>query len=157
MRSQRGISLLEATVCMAILALLVGRVIPFTQQWHADHLLNTQMRDVQGLMQQAQMASLDHGRPWTLCGSDDGLRCDGQWQHLLVMDADGHVRHRIKRHDTVTLRWQGLSQALVFHPRLSSSILNGTFHLCHGQRTQRLIVNRLGRTRRETADTNGDC
>ncbi len=157
MRSQIGVTLLEAMVGMAILSLMIGWVIPFTQQWHADRLLDAQMRDVQGLMQQAQMASMDHGRPWTLCGSHEGRRCDGQWQYLLVVDGNGHVRYRIRRHDAVTLRWQGLSQALVFHPRLSSSMLNGTFHLCHARRTQRLIVNRLGRMRRETSDTEGDC
>ncbi|REC94542.1 GspH/FimT family pseudopilin [Kushneria indalinina] len=157
MRSQQGITLLDAMVALVIMTIMIGWVIPFTQRWHANRLLDAQMRDVQGLMQQAQMASLDHGRPWTLCGSHDGLRCDGQWRHLLVLDAEGQVRYHAKRHDPLTLRWKGLSSALVFHPHLSSSMLNGTFHICHAQKTRQLIVNRLGRMRFQTTETEGDC
>lgn len=157
MRAQRGVTLLDAVVTMALMALMIGWGIPSMQQWHAGNLLDAQMRDVQGLMQQAQMASLDHGRPWTLCGSHDGQRCDGQWTYLLVLDAEGHVHYRTRKHDPVTLRWKGLSRALVFHPRLSSSILNGTFYLCHAHKARRLIVNRLGRMRFETTDSEDDC
>ncbi|WP_456269384.1 GspH/FimT family pseudopilin [Kushneria sp. AK178] len=157
MRSQQGVTLLEAMVTVAIMAMIIGWVIPLTQQWHADRLLDARMRALQGLMQQARLASLDHGRPWTLCGSHDGQRCDGQWQHLLVLDADGQVRYHDRGHDSITLRWKGLSRALVFHPRLSSSMLNGTFSLCHARKTRQLIVNRLGRMRFQSLDTEGTC
>ena len=156
MRAQRGITLADAVVAMALLALMIGWFIPSMQQWHTSHLLDTQMRDVQGLIQQAQVASLNHDRPWTLCGSRDGDDCDGHWKYLLVLDDRGHVLYRIKAHDHVTLRWKGLSEALVFHPRLSSSLLNGTFYLCHKQQGRKLIINRLGRMRFQSIDES-DC
>ncbi|WP_438764474.1 GspH/FimT family pseudopilin [Kushneria sp. TE3] len=157
MRSQQGITLLDTMMAMAFMTLMIGWGIPWTQQWYASRALDAQMRDVQGLIQQAQMASLDHGRSWKLCGSHDGKRCDGRWHYLLVVDAKGHVRYRNRSHDAVTLRWQGLSQALVFHPRLSSSMLNGTFYLCHARKTRRLIINRLGRLRFQTTDAGDGC
>ncbi|ART62523.1 GspH/FimT family pseudopilin [Kushneria marisflavi] len=156
MRAQQGITLVDAVITLAVMALMIGWFIPSMQQWHAHHLLDTQMRDVQGLMQQAQMASLNHGRPWTLCGSRDGVHCDGRWKYLLVLDAGRHVRYRIQGNDQVSLHWKGLSEALVFHPRLSGSILNGTFYLCHAQQGRKLIVNRLGRMRFQSIDSE-DC
>lgn len=157
MRTQQGLTLLEAMLVMIIMMSVIVPGTSFTSQWYADRQLEAQTRDVRGLMQQAQLASMDHGRSWTLCGSRDGQHCDGQWQHLLVMDAERHVRYHLESHEAITLRWKGLSQALVFHPRLSSSMLNGTFYLCHARKTRKLIVNRLGRTRIETADTTGEC
>ncbi|MFC0337910.1 type IV fimbrial biogenesis protein FimT [Kushneria avicenniae] len=157
MRAQQGLTLLEAMVVIMIMMSTMVFGMSFTQQWYADRQLDAQVRDVKGLMQQAQLASMDHGRPWTLCGSRDGQRCDGQWQHLLVMDAERHVRYHLESHEAITLRWKGLSKALVFQPRLSGSMLNGTFYLCHTRETRKLIVNRLGRTRVETVETKGEC
>lgn len=161
MASQQGVTLLETMIGIIVMILFLTLGMPLFQQGHISRQLDTQYRDLVALIQQAQMASLDSGVPWTLCGSLDGHTCDDRWETMLIVDDGGQVHYRADRHEQVRVRWEGLGDALTFHPRLASSRLNGTFHLCSTapdtQKGIKIVINRLGRIRQQTLDDQEDC
>jgi len=73
----RGVTIVELMVALAILALLLTLGIPSLSNLITDNRLTTQTNDMVGTLQFARSESIKRGEPVTVCSSGDELTCSG--------------------------------------------------------------------------------
>lgn len=152
-------SLLEMLIVLSILASSLLLALP-----HFSHALSTQnlemdLQLLKSRISYARVQALETHENIVLCGSDDGLHCNGAWSagQLLFIDSNANHQHdenepilrvfpRIQGH----LEWQGFSGAVLnFSPTGFLFNQQGHFKLCHHTRGFLLTLNQIGRLREE--------
>lgn len=152
---QQGFTLMETLVTVLLIALLATLLLPPLQQWRHDARLAGQSRELAALFHHARNAALESGERLRLCGSRHaGKACDHRWDEAIVIDSQDRIHQRLSISDDLRVRWQGLGQDLILSSNLAASRLNGAFYICpkapRARHAHRLVINRLGRLRRET-------
>jgi type IV fimbrial biogenesis protein FimT len=97
--------------------------------------------------------AMRRGEPLTLCASDDGKNCVGEWRRGYIIRQGKKVLFTFKQTMPGQLHWRVFGthqQALVFLPLGLPAAENGTFWYCEGgahSPAWALVLNRAGRPR----------
>lgn len=80
-RQQRGFTLVELLVTVAVLAVLLGIAVPSFQTMMANSQLSSRTNDMVGALSLARSEAIRRGARITLCKSSDGASCStsGDW------------------------------------------------------------------------------
>lgn len=167
-----GFTLMETLfvlLIISILTLMAGNA------WHA---LQQRMEAraavalIASSLYAARNAAISRHYPVSVCGSRDGVSCDGNWQSgimtFLDIAATGKPSneqqilgfHRMPSPDaTIIWRAFGMKELLRYDNMGRTSASNGTFTYCPGNRdaalARQIVLNRGGRVR-YSVDRNGD-
>jgi len=98
---QRGITLTELLVVLAIVAVLTGLLLPGSATLVGETRDETTMRGVLAAINYARTVALTTGEPAVLCALDDGGRCDGAWSAGFSVFADRDADARLDADERV--------------------------------------------------------
>lgn len=163
-----GITLIELLVTVAVLAVLLGIVLPSWQSMFRANRLTESVNALVASLQLARHEAIRSGQRVTLCASKDGATCSSEgYEHGWIVFRDTnadtkrdpgetllHVRERVKG---VTLRGNGpVARMISYTPlgtalRASGAFQAGTIHACAGERGRKVVLSRSGRIRTEHA------
>jgi type IV fimbrial biogenesis protein FimT len=87
---QRGVTLIEQVMVIAIVATLVGAALPSMQRWFARGQLQTAQADFIGALHHTREAAVTWRRATVFCPSHDGQQCadEERWDHGWLLAAD---------------------------------------------------------------------
>ncbi len=92
-QAQRGITLIEQIMVLAIVVTLVGVALPSLHRLLSRNRLQVAQSDFMGALQHARSTAATTGKRTVFCPSPDGSQCSGstRWDHgwLLGHDIDG--------------------------------------------------------------------
>lgn len=106
---QRGLTLIELIVTMAVLAIIAAIAIPNFSSMMANHRALTLGEDMATALNFARTEAVKRGERVSLCGSTDGTACDGSFADnwLVVVDDAATDDAAAVTIDTVLRQWQG--------------------------------------------------
>jgi Tfp pilus assembly protein FimT len=156
-----GVGLLECLVVVLLIGIAATVVTPGMQQFWQRHRLNSVTWDVFTVLQLAQTIAQERQQAVVVCGSEEGLQCDGQWAKGLLLfhghagwvdTPDNLIRFYANRDsDSVDIDWRGFlsHDYLRFDASGIGRAMSGRFTLrsLHDARTQSIVLNRIGRMR----------
>ncbi len=87
-RPASGFTLVELLVSIAVLAVILGIAVPSFMSTMANSRLTGAANELLAAIQQARMEALRRGMRVTLCPSDDGANCAGNWNDGWIMFTD---------------------------------------------------------------------
>jgi len=169
---QKGLTLFELLVVLAITSILIGIAVPsmanFVRQAESVSLSNQLI----GLVHYARTASISQGVTITICGSGDSLQCDNQWSKHILIFADKNDNGELDEEDHLLqdrslfnpgdkLIWRSFRNKpyLQLHPTGITYYQNGNFTYCPAdkniQYSRHWILNISGHLRL-ARDTNGN-
>lgn len=157
---QRGITLIEFIIALALVGILLSLAVPGFTKLVQDNRDKALLNLLQGQLQQARARAITTNRQHRLCGSSDGVSCNGDWaSHWLLVTANASQTLQQQQLPTANgLCWRGFSQDIRFQPNGTTPVSNGRFNLCRGGKTVwALTINRQGRVRDSSAETTTNC
>ena len=146
-------SLIELLVAMAILAMLAALAVPSFTNFIQRHHFKVRCDRLRHALSYAQALAIRSKRQLFLCGSRDGLHCDGDWNaSWLIVDSNRHVLHRFKpiTETAVRIHWQGnyhQRPGIQFNADGDTSGQQGRFYLQLGVYHEQLVLSLSGRVR----------
>jgi type IV fimbrial biogenesis protein FimT len=158
---QRAFSLVELLVAVTLLSLVLtlaipsfGRVLENARQQTSRDLLIAHVN-------QTRTLAISENRSYQLCGSVDGLTCDGGWTKYWLIVRMGREPSVIRQQPAPTkdMCWKGFSRdSIFFDPNGNSRFSNGRFARCStaGENWQ-LILSRQGRLKKASTDALAEC
>lgn len=171
MPCKNGLSLLELLMVMAILAILAGAAAPGFQSTLDNREGELALRTLIAQLSLARTSAIERGSTVTICPSQDGVSCSGNWSHGSIVFADLNGNREIGDDDLLirssltglrgTLRWRAFQnrQYLQIDPTGFMRHQSGNFTYCPADSDARLarqlVVNATGRTRL-AVDSDGD-
>lgn len=164
-RTQRGITLIEQIMVVAIMAILVSVATPSLHHLVARNQVRTAQMDFIGALQHAREAAITSGQPVVFCPTHDAQRCSGEtrWDHGWLL---AHDRNHDNQPDQQPLySTAGYSSKLRvyssagrrnvrFHPDGSAAGSNLTLLICDPSQAEHVlsvVVSNSGRVRGATA------
>ncbi|MCJ0973726.1 GspH/FimT family pseudopilin [Stutzerimonas marianensis] len=157
---EQAFSLVELLYSLLLLSILLAVATP--------NLKLLIERNQEGALRDSLIAFLNEARSHAitlrrnvrLCGSSDGLTCDGDWQRYWLMittDNDQTIQlHHLS--DTADLCWRGARDSIEFHPNGTTLLGNGRFSLCRSDGVAwQLVLSRQGRLRFAGDEGAGCC
>ena len=157
---QAALTLVELLIIVALLATLSLFAAPVFSDLRQKNKNEALRNILTAQLTHARTASIVHRGTHRLCGSSDGLRCDGDWtSHLLVLDAKSTPVSSHQLPAGSDLCWRGFSREVVFRRNGTAPTSNGRFELCQaGKAVWTLVLNRQGRARyAEPSSSEGCC
>lgn len=161
-RRCRGWTLPEILVSGATAAILATLAVPSFSDWRQRAAETTAFNLIGHAASYARIRAVRDHRYTTVCASEQGSACDGQWhQHIIVfnddnrnetLDDDERLLRRFDLPDDlpcVVLKASARRDYLQFKPNGSSNGTAGHFRLCDNDATphpRRLVVSLNGRT-----------
>lgn len=95
LRRASGFTLLEMMVTLGIAAILIGLAVPSATAFIANNRMVSQVNTMVGMLNAARVEAIAQRRTVTVCGSADGVSCDGTWTAnwiaFIDRDADGTI------------------------------------------------------------------
>lgn len=91
-RRSQGFTLLEVMVTLAIAGILVAIGVPGLTAFIANNRMVSQVNTMVGLMNAARVEAIAQRRTVTVCGSADGVVCNGSWSNnwIAFIDRNGN-------------------------------------------------------------------
>ncbi|MBK7729229.1 MAG: GspH/FimT family pseudopilin [Gammaproteobacteria bacterium] len=91
--SQRGFTLVETMVVLALALILLTAGVPIFNQIIKNNRLVAQANALSGLMASARSEAITQRAVVTVCGSSNGTACDGQWSAgwISFLDVNGNA------------------------------------------------------------------
>lgn len=173
---ERGFTLLEALVVLALLGILLGVAAPHMTSWRQQHQMQAQAEQLQASLMLARSEAVRRQRRVTLCvrssGLDVSLNCAaaGAWSQGWLVFEDGNGNGLREASEPVLLAHQALPAFLSLHGNatvnryvsygpegrsqsISGAFQAGTLTLCGQGQAQvwRAVINALGKPRLERA------
>lgn len=171
MPCKSGFSLLELLVVMAILAILAGVAAPTFQSTFDHREGELAIRSLVAQISLARTSAIEHGTLVTVCPSQDGAGCSGNWSDGSIVFTDINGDRDVGEEDLLIrssqtglrgqLRWRAFQnrQYLQINPTGVMRHQSGNFTYCPADGDPRLarqlVVNGTGRIRL-AVDSNGD-
>jgi len=171
--NQTGLSLIEILLSLLILTVIL-------MQGIRPGFLDARMRkQVDGLLQEmitlvamARSQAINENVMVTLCRSDDGKRCQGNWRQGAIVFTDANGDRTINGNDRLLYRMEAMQvagdlsfnsfqnrQFLQITPRGFTNYQNGNFTFCplnrDARNSRQIIISLTGRAR-FAADLDGD-
>lgn len=106
---QRGFTLLELMVTLAVAAIIVTVGIPGMRQLIQNNRAATSANNLVSAMQMARSEALKRGSNVTVCASSDGATCTGTWPQGWIVATDTATANNAPSIGTVLQVWEGLS------------------------------------------------
>lgn len=95
LRRSRGFTLLEVLVTLAIAGILVAVGVPGLTTFIANNRMVSQVNSMVGMLNAARVEAIAQRRTVTVCGSADGVACNGTWSAnwiaFIDRNADGTI------------------------------------------------------------------
>lgn len=168
MKNAHGFTLTELLVTLAIAALLIAMGIPSFQSLLQRLALENAEQDIVELARLARATAVTESAGTVLCGSSDGMHCDGEtdWQHALIAFQDLDDNHQRDDSDPLLhvnllddAHFEGTGSKLEFNP--SGGGYMGSWVYCSDDlpasgNTFKLVVSLGGRIRVDTESV-GRC
>ncbi|MDQ6619928.1 MAG: GspH/FimT family pseudopilin [Pseudomonadota bacterium] len=168
-RACSGVTLVELTIAITVMALLLACSVPAYVQWMAELKLRNAAHALADSLAVARSEAIKHGGRATLCKSADRRRCktNGGWQAGWILFLDDNHNGQADPDEVVTrveppadqgittIGNQPLADYVSFtalgHARLLSGALQiGTFTVCRtGLRAYHVVLASTGRVRVE--------
>lgn len=151
---QRGFTLIELMVTLAVMAILAGISIA-ASGWIEAHRLRIETQALQQRLEGLRQVSVTTRSRWRLCPISplgDASQCGEDWQAGYQWNTeDGAVSRLSGRHevDGVTLSWNAASAPVFSSAPWQTNGANGSFTLCNGSGSNKLVVNDADRIRVE--------
>lgn len=162
--NEHGLTLLELLMVLAIVSILFNYALPSLSKIIARSTNLTLSYQLINLVQYARTAAITKHQTVTLCGSSDGVICDGSWSNKILVFLDIESNGQIDKNDLVlqvattapqngSLLWRSFRNKsyLQLLPTGTTYFQNGNFLYCpqnqdpHNAFT--LILNTSGRLR----------
>lgn len=159
----KAFTLLELLIVLALLAIASTIMLPAMGGLLDRAQLDSQKDTLVSHVQTARSHAVKYAILTDMCGSSDGMHCDGQWQSGWLVRERAPARILLRHElDAAKLDWRGFSPEIVFHPNGTTPSSNGRFSICSDKSTPgwELILNRQGRLRAEKGSPqsqNGNC
>ena len=171
-RSGDGFTLVELLLVLSILSILLGLSLPNFQAMYAQRQADVVIRKVSKAIQLARMSAIRTGQLVTLCRSDSGVECGGQWRDGIIVFSDRNGDRKINQDDVLqqfitfpgingSLKWRAFQnrQYLQITNQGFTRYQNGNFTYCpnngDASLARQLIINRTARIR-FAIDSDGD-
>ena len=167
-----GFTLVELLLVLSILSILLGLSLPNFQAMYAQRQADVVIRKVSKAIQLARMSAIRTGKLVTLCRSDSGVECGGQWRDGIIVFSDRNGDRKINQDDVLqqfitfpgingSLKWRAFQnrQYLQITNQGFTRYQNGNFTYCpnngDASLARQLIINRTARIR-FAIDRDGD-
>ncbi|HQV22075.1 MAG: GspH/FimT family pseudopilin [Moraxellaceae bacterium] len=170
MPKTHGFTLIEALITITILCIITLFAHANLSAWLKTQNAKRVTSELIHIVHASRAYAITGRRPFTLCGSSNGLNCDNQWAIGALFFEDANRNGIIDNNDQIirytplntktTLQWKGFGgQRLVFESTGLTSASNGTFTYCEFNKdplySRQVIVSRGGRARL-SPDKNND-
>jgi len=169
---QRGFSLLELVIALAVASLLVAMAAPAAQYMVGNSRANSAINDLARTIALARSAALTYQRRIKLCpGSENACGARNTWADGMLVFADDDYDQRLGERELIIARVSGTTHGrftwrsfrnrseLIFTAHGLTDWLNGSFLYCPDDSDPRharmLILNTAGRMR-HAQDRNRD-
>ncbi len=167
-----GFTLVELLLVLSILSILLGLSLPNFQTMYAQRQADVVIRKVSKAIQLARMSAIRTGKLVTLCRSDSGVECGGEWRDGIIVFSDRNGDRKINQDDVLqqlitfpgingSLKWRAFQnrQYLQITNQGFTRYQNGNFTYCpnngDASLARQLIINRTARIR-FAIDSDGD-
>jgi type IV fimbrial biogenesis protein FimT len=159
MTNQRGFTMMELLIAIAILAIVTTAALPSFTQVIQNNRLSSQTNELVTAMQYARSEALKRSLGVTVCSSSDGAECGGDWNEGWIVIAD------LGGTDEEVLRvWGSPGELFEFTPANGTVEFQRTgfadavysvdldLDYCSGDNARRISVERTGRVGSERVD-----
>ncbi|MBN4075374.1 MAG: hypothetical protein COA71_03520 [SAR86 cluster bacterium] len=167
-----GFNLIELLTVLALLAILVNLSLPNLTQSVERNQAQVVINEINRAITLTRFTAINNGVMATLCRSENGQNCGGQWQQGFIVFTDNNADKIINGRDRLirvfpeltnsgTLKFRAFQnkQYLQMTPQGFTNHQNGNFTFCPASNdpklAQQVIINRSGRTY-FARDTDGD-
>ncbi|HBZ94754.1 MAG TPA: hypothetical protein DEO91_14005 [Pseudomonas sp.] len=153
-------SLVELLVTLTLLGILFSFAIPSFSKLLQDNRDEALRNLLHSQLQQTRAQAVINNRQYRLCGSSDGITCNGDWTaHWLIITATPSQLHHLQKLPANNgVCWHGFSRDIRYQPNGTTKTSNGRFGLCRdGKTIWALTINRQGRVRDSSAETHQGC
>lgn len=167
-----GFTLIELLLVLFIMSILFSLSLPNFRQLYESKKADVVIQKVSQAIQLARVSAIRSGKLVTLCRSDNGSECGGQWQDGIIVFSDRNGDRKINQDDELqrfitfpgiegSLKWRAFQnrQYLQITNQGFTRYQNGNFTYCpdNGEASlaRQLIINRTARIRFAT-DSDGD-
>jgi len=167
-----GFTLLELLICLLLVAVLGAVSMPGLSAMIAHRRSDIVMRNLIDAIALARTSAITSGSLVTVCRSNNGSQCQGEWQDGILVFSDSNGDRLVNEDDVVrryfsfpdtdgTLKWRAFQnrQYLQITSQGFTRFQNGNFTYCPANRkpelARQLILNRTARAR-FAIDSDGD-
>lgn len=164
-------TLVELLVVLVIMSTIILLSAPGISHFLERNRITTQVNQLVRVIHMAREAAIFRNRNVTLCRSDNGITCTGEWRNGMLLFVDQNEDRAFSENEELIytfpplpegdqLYWRAFRnrQYLVMTPRGYTAWQNGTFTYCPGGElhyARGVILNAAGRIR-ITSDSDGD-
>ncbi|MDH1562093.1 GspH/FimT family pseudopilin [Pseudomonas chengduensis] len=157
---QKALSLVELLIALTLLGILFSFAIPSFGKLLQNNRDEALRNLLHSQLQQTRAQAVINNQQYQLCGSSDGITCNGDWTaHWLITTATSSLPHHLQQLPANNgLCWHGFSRDIRYQPNGTTKTSNGRFSLCRdGKTIWALTINRQGRIRDSSAEPRQGC
>lgn len=162
-KTNSGFNLIELLIVMALIAIFVNLALPSFSLLVERNQAQVAINEINRAIALTRFTAINNGVMTTLCRSEDGQNCGGQWQQGFIVFTDSNADRLINDNDSLirvfpslnssgTLKFRAFQnkQYLQMTPLGFTNYQNGNFTFCPASNdpalAQQVIINRSGRT-----------
>ncbi|MCW1935981.1 prepilin-type N-terminal cleavage/methylation domain-containing protein [Pseudomonas sp. o96-267] len=157
---QKALSLVELLIALLVLGILSTFAVPTFGKLLQDKRDEALRNLLRSHLQHARTQAVLNNHQYRLCGSSNGITCDGGWaNHWLITTNHPFQIHQLQQLPANNgLCWQGFGKDIRYQPNGTTPVSNGRFNLCReGKTIWAMTINRQGRVRDSSAETRQSC
>lgn len=170
MNINRGFSLVEALVYLAVLSIVLTLTAPSLSELIRNNEKALAINQMQGILNHARSTAVFQHRPTSVCSGINNCKASRLWRDPLLVfvdgnengqvDTDEHVEYLAPLPDGYTWGWSSFRRLahLTFEADGTTRASNGTFTLCfEGLPLQQVVISLSGRVRRQLPARDASC
>jgi type IV fimbrial biogenesis protein FimT len=165
-RTQRGISLLNLLISLAIISIAANVATPSFSKMIESYQSDILRNDIMNAFRQARLHALEFETPVIICGSSDHQTCDKQWNSDIIIFQDHNKDAQINGTDTILFQVdpsRGLGEInnyrRYFRFKVTGALASmpDSFRYCsqYPEYNWRVVISRSGRVRSADHEDDG--